>query len=79
MTDGIFTQNKQYRMADAADGTSNTILLGERQYQDNIFDSLPGERIRDWGWCWFGARGDSFLGTGVPINFNLPQVLLPKL
>ncbi|MCA9126543.1 MAG: DUF1559 domain-containing protein [Planctomycetales bacterium] len=73
LTDGIFTQNKQFGFQNASDGLSNTILLGERQYYDQVFDSLPGERIRDWGWCWFGAQGDSFLGTGVPINFQLPS------
>ncbi len=76
LTDGIFTQNKFYRMADATDGTSNTLLLGERKYFDAIFDSIPGERIRDWGWCWFGAQGDALLGTGVPMNFVLPANFL---
>ena len=63
-------------MAGASDGTSNTILLGERQFFDPIFDSIPDERIRDWGWVWFGAQGDCFLGTGVPINFRLPANFL---
>ena len=73
LADGIFTQNKQYAMRDALDGTSNTLLLGERRFEDRVFDSLPDERIRDWGWAWFGAQGDCFLGTGVPVNFQLPE------
>jgi hypothetical protein len=73
LSDGILAQNRQYKMADAIDGTTNTLLLGERQYFDLIFDSVTGDRIRDWGWVWFGAQGDNFLGTGVPVNFRLPQ------
>jgi prepilin-type N-terminal cleavage/methylation domain-containing protein len=74
LSDGILLQNKQLTMGGATDGTSNTLLLGERQYFDQVFDSSPitDDRIRDWGWVWFGAQGDCFLGTGVPINFRLP-------
>ncbi len=56
------------------DGTSNTIMLGERQYFDPVFDSSPivDDRIRDWGWTWFGGEGDANLGTSVPINYRLP-------
>jgi len=73
-SDGILAQNMQYGIKDAVDGTSNTLLLGERSYQDVVFDSSPivDDHIRDWGWVWFGAQGDNFLGTGVPINFVLP-------
>jgi prepilin-type N-terminal cleavage/methylation domain-containing protein len=73
LSDGLIVQNKQFNMAAAADGTSNTLLIGERKYFDTIFDTVTGDRIRNWGWCWFGAQGDAFLGTGVPINFVLPQ------
>jgi prepilin-type N-terminal cleavage/methylation domain-containing protein/prepilin-type processing-associated H-X9-DG protein len=72
--DGLFTRCKAYGMKDATDGTSNTILLGERMYFDNVFDSssIINDRIRDWGWTWFGGEGDANLGTTVPINFVLP-------
>ena len=73
LADGIFTQNRQYRIGDAIDGTSNTLLLGERRFEDRVFDSDTGDRIRDWGWVWFGAQGDCFLGTSAPINFQLPE------
>ncbi len=73
-SDGILGQNIQYGIKDATDGTSNTILLGERKFYDPVFDSSPvvDDAIRDWGWVWFAAQGDNFLGTGVPINFVLP-------
>jgi len=74
LTDGLFTRCKRYGMSDASDGTSNTLLLGERQFFDPIFDSSPvvDDRIRDWGWTWFGGEGDAHLSTSVPINFKLP-------
>lgn len=74
LSDGMFTRCKAYGMSDAVDGTSNTLLLGERSYFDKVFDTSPivDDRIKDWGWQWFGAEGDSMLGTGVPINFVLP-------
>lgn len=75
LSDGMFTRCKRYGISDAVDGTSNTIMLGERQFFDPIFDSSPivDDRIRDWGWVWFGGEGDANLGTSVPINFLLPK------
>jgi prepilin-type N-terminal cleavage/methylation domain-containing protein/prepilin-type processing-associated H-X9-DG protein len=72
--DGVFDQNRQHKMTSIADGTSNTLMFGERHYFDPVFDNNPffTDRIADWGWCWFGAQGDAFLGTSVPINFKLP-------
>jgi prepilin-type processing-associated H-X9-DG protein len=71
---GAFDQNRQYALEALPDGTSNTLLLGERHYFDPVFDSSPiaDDKIKDWGWVWFGAQGDAFLGTSVRINFRLP-------
>ena len=73
LSDGVLMQNKQISTSEVLDGTSNTLLLGERQYFDPVFDELPTDRIRDWGWVWFAAQGDCFLGTNVPINYRLPR------
>jgi prepilin-type N-terminal cleavage/methylation domain-containing protein len=72
--DGVFDQNVRYRLAEITDGTSNTLMFGERHYYDPVFDTSPqlNDRIRDWGWVWFGGVGDAGLGTSVPINFRLP-------
>ena len=72
--DGAFNQNKQLTVTGISDGTSNTLMFGERHYFDPVFDSDPiiDDKIGDWGWCWFGAQGDAFLGTNVPINFRIP-------
>lgn len=73
---GMFTWNVRWGIKDAVDGTSNTILLGERSFVDPVFDRCAAEagspgRILGWGWVWFGAPGNVFLGTGVPINFRM--------
>jgi prepilin-type processing-associated H-X9-DG protein len=51
--------------------------MGERAYFDPVFDRCGPEtgwsttKIGNWGWIWFGAEGNAFLGTGVPINFRI--------
>jgi prepilin-type N-terminal cleavage/methylation domain-containing protein/prepilin-type processing-associated H-X9-DG protein len=71
--DGALEQNRRNPLQAISDGTSNTLLLGERHYFDPVFDSQTGDKIRDWGWVWFGAQGDNFLGCNVRINFRLPN------
>jgi len=73
--DGAFNQNTRYKLTDLIDGTSNTLLFGERHYFDPVFDAGPptvpfSDRIGNWGWTWFGAQGDCFFGTSAPINFK---------
>jgi prepilin-type N-terminal cleavage/methylation domain-containing protein len=72
--DGIFDQNRRHKVEAILDGTSNTLMFGERHYFDPVFDSSPvvDDKIADWGWLWFGAQGDAFLGCSVKINFKLP-------
>jgi prepilin-type N-terminal cleavage/methylation domain-containing protein/prepilin-type processing-associated H-X9-DG protein len=75
--DGMFNRNVAYKISDPTDGTSNTILMGERSYFDPVFDRCGPEtattttRIGNWGWVWFGAEGNVFLGTGVPLNYRI--------
>jgi prepilin-type N-terminal cleavage/methylation domain-containing protein len=70
--DGVFDQCRAYKLADILDGTSNTLMFGERYYFDPIFDRDSGDKIRDWGWVWFGAQADALLGANVPINYRFP-------
>ncbi len=74
---GMFTRNFQFAFRDCLDGTSNTILMGERSFFDPFFDLCGPQTgttttmIGNWGWVWFGAEGNAFLGTGVPINYRI--------
>ncbi len=72
--DGVFDQNRRNGVTAVTDGTSNTLMFGERHYYDRVFDTSPvvDDRIADWGWVWFGAQGDAFLGSSAKINFKLP-------
>ncbi|MGD9853611.1 MAG: DUF1559 domain-containing protein [Planctomycetaceae bacterium] len=71
---GMFHQNKRYKIRDAADGTSNTYLIGERHIFDPVFDASPivDDVMTDWGWTFFAAQADAFCSTGTAINFRLP-------
>ena len=76
-SNGMFSRNIQFGLKDATDGTSNTLLMGERANHDPIFDKCGPEtgfsdtKIGNWGWVWFGAEGNVFLATGVPINVRI--------
>jgi prepilin-type N-terminal cleavage/methylation domain-containing protein len=76
-SDGIFTRNRQFRFRDVSDGTSNTLMFAERSFSDPVFDSCGPSTgttttmIGNWGWWSFGAEGNVFLGTGVPINMRI--------
>jgi prepilin-type N-terminal cleavage/methylation domain-containing protein/prepilin-type processing-associated H-X9-DG protein len=69
---GLFRQNIRRKIQDCADGLSNTILLGERKVFDLNMTNIVQENMSDWGWTWFGAQGDCFLGAGVKINYQIP-------
>jgi prepilin-type N-terminal cleavage/methylation domain-containing protein/prepilin-type processing-associated H-X9-DG protein len=81
--DGVFHQRSQVRLADISDGTSSTLLLGERSHRDPIFDAIcqeydPGSGpLASWGY-WAsapfaeGSQGDVLLGASVPINWRVP-------
>jgi prepilin-type N-terminal cleavage/methylation domain-containing protein/prepilin-type processing-associated H-X9-DG protein len=91
-TDGVFhttgpgsqpsPNQAPVRLGDITDGTSNTLLFGERSHRDPNYDSyaLAGLASRasmaSWGW-WAASEGrlaigDVTLSAYVPINFQVP-------
>jgi prepilin-type N-terminal cleavage/methylation domain-containing protein/prepilin-type processing-associated H-X9-DG protein len=80
--DGIFFLDSSIRLADITDGTSNTLLFGERVHHDPEFDRRrpdlwPGAApVAVWGRWGFvahaGANGNVTLSTPVPINYRVP-------
>jgi hypothetical protein len=74
---GMFNQNERIPISKVSDGLSNTIMLAERKVFDPYYEAYGGDRMQDWGWTWFGAQADCFLGTSVKINQLFPKMAPP--
>ena len=76
--DGVFFLNSAITMARIIDGTSQTLLFGERFHLDGYYDANTGTRTKmiHWGtWAPSSGQsgiGDVTLGTMVPINYGHP-------
>ena len=78
--DGVLYTNSAVRPGDIIDGTSNTIMIGERFHYDPNFANISDYA----GWAWANANSteDYLLGagltganvhTGTPINWMVPD------
>jgi prepilin-type N-terminal cleavage/methylation domain-containing protein/prepilin-type processing-associated H-X9-DG protein len=75
--DGLFYINSRTTISGITDGTSNTLMFGERQHRDPEFDRMyTNFPIIGWsGWAWANqpnAVGDFLVGTCRPINWMIP-------
>src|SRR5262245_48358190 len=76
--DGVFQINSRTRIPDILDGTSNTLMFGERYHKDPCYNDAimtPSQGIDllgGWAWANYNAPQDYFGGTVVPVNFQLP-------
>jgi prepilin-type processing-associated H-X9-DG protein len=80
--DGIFFLDSLVRLADVTDGSSNTLLFGERYHDDPEFDLLqpvisPGKapiaEVGKWGFvAGVGAMAHVALHTAAKINYQTP-------
>jgi prepilin-type N-terminal cleavage/methylation domain-containing protein/prepilin-type processing-associated H-X9-DG protein len=78
--DGVLYINSKVKIADIADGTSGTILIGERSHFDPNYAGLA--QIGGWAWANTNSTEDYLLGGGVtgvnaaqggtPINWMVP-------
>jgi prepilin-type N-terminal cleavage/methylation domain-containing protein/prepilin-type processing-associated H-X9-DG protein len=74
--DGIFYINSKVKLTDITDGTSNTIMMGERMRKDDLYNIVyPNDDFQNRsGWAWANALAgfDYLFGTQVPINWTFP-------
>jgi prepilin-type processing-associated H-X9-DG protein len=82
--DGLFTANRQVRLTDVKDGTSQTLLVGERGFRRGaltVIDTTENIDNLRFG-NWFSAPGQRNGSVGVvlgtrEINFGSGQSRLP--
>jgi prepilin-type N-terminal cleavage/methylation domain-containing protein/prepilin-type processing-associated H-X9-DG protein len=94
-TDGIFhttgpgsqpaANQGPVRLGDITDGTSNTLLFGERSHVDPGYDSFAAAGLASRpamaSWGWWGASegrlaiGDVTMSAYVPINYQVPSAI----
>jgi prepilin-type N-terminal cleavage/methylation domain-containing protein/prepilin-type processing-associated H-X9-DG protein len=75
--DGIFYVNSRVRHQDITDGSSSTIMFGERNHRDPEFDRIyPAYPLTVWGgWAFVTPRNsvaDYLIGGEVPVNYRVP-------
>jgi prepilin-type N-terminal cleavage/methylation domain-containing protein len=69
--DGMFYSNSQIRIGDVTDGTSNTLLLGERATQDPCIKDFQRGLTGFW-YTDTGFYGCMAATAGVPLNYQSP-------
>lgn len=69
--DGILNYNSSVTFGEISDGSSNTILLGERFHFDAEWAGFSDSR----GWAWSNALSarDCLAGSAEQINYQIPQ------
>jgi prepilin-type processing-associated H-X9-DG protein len=81
--DGIFFTRSTIRLGDVTDGSSSTLLIGERSHHDPEYDRITAEIDPDFSplagfGMWASAfhplasQADVLLGAPVPINYRVP-------
>jgi len=76
--DGVLYINSRVRFAAIVDGTSETILFGERYHLDPTFDFLAGTSLSTYGgWAWANiyAMEDHCGSSQAPINYTIPPAI----
>jgi prepilin-type N-terminal cleavage/methylation domain-containing protein/prepilin-type processing-associated H-X9-DG protein len=67
LKNGIFYMNSSTRIGDITDGTSNTLMFGERSRQ-NLPATSSSQALGGWAWCNQYAQEDNTMNGSVPIE-----------
>jgi prepilin-type N-terminal cleavage/methylation domain-containing protein/prepilin-type processing-associated H-X9-DG protein len=65
---GVLYYNSSVRFIDIIDGTSNTLLAGERYSKDPAVQDADLSDWRGWAWSNYNSGGDSLGDTSWPMN-----------
>ena len=68
--DGVFQINSKTTILGITDGTSNTVMAGERFHKDPVYPAI--ESNGGWAWANYNAPQDYFGGARVPVNYQIP-------
>jgi prepilin-type N-terminal cleavage/methylation domain-containing protein/prepilin-type processing-associated H-X9-DG protein len=73
--DGIFQINSRTKPKDISDGSSKTVMVGERHsFEPNWVDAAGNQQLhtrRGWAWSRYMAVQDVLCSAFVPINFMM--------
>jgi prepilin-type N-terminal cleavage/methylation domain-containing protein/prepilin-type processing-associated H-X9-DG protein len=71
-TDGVFWINSKVKLNQITvmDGTSNTLMFGERHHWDPVYTNI--ESLGGWAWANYNASQDYLFSTPVPVNYTIP-------
>jgi prepilin-type N-terminal cleavage/methylation domain-containing protein/prepilin-type processing-associated H-X9-DG protein len=72
--DGVLYYNSQIRFKDIIDGTTNTLLAGERYSRDPDVQDADLSDWRGWAWTNYNSGGDHLGDTAHPINSRASQI-----
>jgi prepilin-type N-terminal cleavage/methylation domain-containing protein/prepilin-type processing-associated H-X9-DG protein len=74
LKNGIFFMNSSVRIGDITDGTSNTLMYGERS-RKNLPATSTSEAVGGWAWANYYAQEDNTMNTSEPIEGMLAHDL----